>query len=65
MNLSERDIEAVLNALTPRLTEDDKNSLSAPFTEQEVKNAIFSIPLLNPLDVTGFQSSFIKDTGVS
>lgn len=46
---SEGDIEAALQSLSPRMTEDANHLLSQPFTPQEVKDAISCIsPLKSP-----------------
>lgn len=48
-NPNDGDIEAMLHTVVPRLTMEDTDLLSQPFTEQEVKDAISSMsPLKSP-----------------
>lgn len=57
---SERDMEAVLGALAPRLTEEDSFALSQPFTEQEVKDAISHMSPLKSPGPDGFPAFFYQ-----
>lgn len=57
---SESDMEAVLGALAPRLTEEDSFALSQPFTVQEVKDAISHMSPLKSPGPDGFPAFFYQ-----
>lgn len=55
---SENEINEVLQSLAPRMTKEANHSISKPFTEDEVTNAIFSMsPFKSPCP-DGFPALF-------